>query len=184
MLHPLRPDQRRVEKPSEGTPADQKNRHIMTLHFDFGQLPSEADLTTLGRDFNEIFERNTLGVDRVRWGGIRRTAFGFAARKWRRSLRNRRASSKGGTVGHLKHKGPRPLPAMPSIDTGFLSPQAAAFTSQDSVETESPQSLIPSSAPTSDMEKESEGSATVTGSIQDAFEKLRKARKDNKKSMP
>lgn len=103
MLHLIRADHVDTDKSLEVTPMDQGNGHIVTLHFEFGENPSEQDVTTLGQNFNEIFERGTLGAHRIRWGGMRRTIFSLATRKLRGSLRRRRASGKGKIVAHMNH---------------------------------------------------------------------------------
>ena len=67
MLHPLPP------WPDETIDTDPTKQHTMTLHFDFGKKPSENDIEQLGFKFNELFERNTIGIHQVRWGGLKRS---------------------------------------------------------------------------------------------------------------
>ncbi|KAL8645949.1 MAG: hypothetical protein Q9226_007070 [Calogaya cf. arnoldii] len=132
MLHPIRTDRVDINKAPEVPPVDQGNGHFVTLHFDFGDKPSEHELITLGQGLKEFFERSTLRVHRVRWGGMRRTMFGLATRRLRGSLRKRRV-----------------LAFEPS-STELLSPQTAESDFQDFMTTGS-YSPSASSAPTPDM---------------------------------
>ncbi|KAI4142043.1 MAG: hypothetical protein LQ341_003332 [Variospora aurantia] len=96
MLHPLQPDSAEDDKSYETSPSELADRHIVTLHFDFGGNPSGKNLETLGRNFNEIFERNTLGVQRVRWGGVRVSAFARATRRFSAASRRRKLNQEAG----------------------------------------------------------------------------------------
>lgn len=77
MLHPLQRvqgDGSRTALPrTEDTNLDVFKRQILTLHLDFCKNPSHADIERLGQQLNQIFERHTLNVDRVRWGGMKRS---------------------------------------------------------------------------------------------------------------
>ncbi|KAL9006286.1 MAG: hypothetical protein Q9188_000943 [Gyalolechia gomerana] len=155
MLHPLRSDQLEIKKTPEGTSVGQWNGHVVTLHFEFGEgKPSVDQVTTLGQHFNDLFERNTFGVHRIRWGGIRRSTFGNVAKRLRGSLRRHRARSTGGQAINTDYGGPRSSPVVATRNMELLSPQAAEFEFQESVGDESPRSLLPSSVATSDMEAE------------------------------
>lgn len=46
-------------------------RQVVSLHFEFDEKPPNAHLERLGYELNVLFERNTLGVNRVRWGGMK-----------------------------------------------------------------------------------------------------------------
>ncbi|KAI4188650.1 MAG: hypothetical protein LQ346_005271 [Caloplaca aetnensis] len=172
MLHPIRKDRVDSDKASKVPPMDQGNGHIVTLHFDFGDKPSEDDMTTLGQGLNEIFERSTLRVHRVRWGGLRRTMFGLVARRLRGSLRKRRASQIGRSTAHPRLLAARSSPAVPRQDWDLLSPQAAEFDSPDFVATGSSNSPVASSAPTSDIEREPEISKEVAVKLCKSVERL------------
>lgn len=97
MLHPLHKSQKdgsQTELPSE----ENKNpypfsRQTVTLHFEFAEKPSHANVQLLGRQLNNIFELYKLGVNRVRWGGMKQSAFARVMGSFQASLaRSRRAS--------------------------------------------------------------------------------------------
>ena len=60
----------------------------LTLHYDFTEKPSQAYIEMFGKELNEFFERN-VGVNGVRWGGIRPSILAQAAKKFRRAGRER-----------------------------------------------------------------------------------------------
>ncbi|KAL8933829.1 MAG: hypothetical protein Q9216_006196 [Gyalolechia sp. 2 TL-2023] len=152
MLHPLRPEKKEIEK--RNGPLAQWDGHVVTLHLEFGGgKPSEAQVVALGQHFNDLFERNALGVHRIRWGGMKRSTFGRAARKFRGNLRKRRASSNGWRANYRKCAAQSPS-AVATKKMDLLSPQVSGFESQGSIDNESPKSILPSSVPTSDMEGE------------------------------
>lgn len=141
------------DRPPAVDPLALPKGHIVTLHFDFGDKPSEENLIILGRNLNEIFERNTLEVHRVRLGEVRSTAFARATRRFSTS-RKRRLSGRGRPSGQWKHLSSSSSESKVQLDGKHLSPQSAAFETLDSMDSGSPSSLMASSAPTSDMEKE------------------------------
>ena len=77
MLHPLpncQNDGPQMEISLEQTTnLDIIKRQTVTLHFDFADKPPPAHIEVLGRHLNHVFDRNNLGVNRVRWGGIRQS---------------------------------------------------------------------------------------------------------------
>lgn len=150
MLHPLQPDSAEDDKSYETSPSELADRHIVTLHFDFGGNPSGKNLETLGRNFNEIFERNTLGVQRVRWGGVRVSAFARATRRFSAASRRRKISGTKRPSPPLQHLASS---SIKKLDMGLLTPQTSVFEAQDSMDTGSPGSLVASSVQTSDREK-------------------------------
>ena len=90
MLHPLPKEGLHDDlSPKETAGYDPRKKHALTLHFDFSEKPSQIYIETLGRELNEIFQRN-VGVNRVRWGGIRRHMFILAAKSFLRASRERR----------------------------------------------------------------------------------------------
>ncbi len=97
MLHPLDKVQKDGSQnvlPSEkDTNLDAFKRHTVTLHFEFTNQPPPIDVKTLGRELNSIFERYTLNVNRVRWGGMRQSAAALAVGNFQQAGRRRRASS-------------------------------------------------------------------------------------------
>lgn len=99
MLHPLEKAQSIQENGSaptlgEDIDLDIFKRQTVTLHFDFCDKPSHAVVKAFGQNLNQIFETDNLGVNRVRWGGMRQSAAGLAFGTFQRSLhRHRRASS-------------------------------------------------------------------------------------------
>lgn len=101
MLHPIHKSQQDGSKlelsPEESASQDpfKLKRQTVTLHFDFAEKPSHANVRMLGRHLNDGFERYTLGVNRVRWGGMRRSAAARAVGSFQAGLkRYRRASMK------------------------------------------------------------------------------------------
>ncbi|KAI4221144.1 MAG: hypothetical protein L6R36_007112 [Xanthoria steineri] len=147
MLHPLR-----QHKPSgvvsDDCPYRRAIGYVMTLHFNFGDKPPDEHIVTLGRNLNKIFERNTLGVHRVDWGGLEGTMFTRATRKFQKNLMKRRASSQS----------QRPTMALLSststvgpVNSGLLSPSAVAFDGHDSGGEDSG-SVLTTSAPTTPAE--------------------------------
>ena len=99
MLHPLEKAQKSQENGSalslgEDTDLDIFKRQTVTLHFDFCDKPSHEVVKAFGQELNQIFETDNLGVNRVRWGGMKQSAAGRAFGILQRSLhRHRRASS-------------------------------------------------------------------------------------------
>lgn len=94
MLHPLDRKGITAQSPSkESTSQDQTKHQTLTLHFDLMGWPSEASVEKLGSQFNNIFDRNTVGVMGVRWGGLRPSMYNRATEIFLASLmRNRRMS--------------------------------------------------------------------------------------------
>ena len=92
MLHPLaRKGSDDESSRKEAASLDPLKGYIMTLHFDFGAKPPATYIEMLGRELNDIFARN-VGVNRVRWGGMRQSLVALAAKKFQNRLRKRRAS--------------------------------------------------------------------------------------------
>ncbi|MCJ1396466.1 hypothetical protein MMC18_009356 [Xylographa bjoerkii] len=129
MLHPITSDcstsaSQRREPPSP----DPAKRHTVTLHFDFGDKPTKEHLEKFGLELDDIFERFTLGVHRVRWAGMR-SAFAIAAKIFQRGLNRSRRSS-------MLRREDGNSPARPDLGLGrsssehLLSPLNSQFTSQ------------------------------------------------------
>ena len=94
MLHPLRKEGRDDElERREAASLDPFKGHALTLHFDFSEKPSSTYLELLGREMNDFFQRN-VGVNRVRWGGMRPSIAARAAKTLQDRLRRRRASTR------------------------------------------------------------------------------------------
>ncbi|CAD6590615.1 MAG: hypothetical protein ASARMPREDX12_004603 [Alectoria sarmentosa] len=93
MLHPLQREGSEDELcHKEAASLDPFKGHALTLHFDFSEKPSQIYLEMLGRELNEFFQRN-VGVNRVRWGGMRQSMVVIAAKSFQAKLRrNRRAN--------------------------------------------------------------------------------------------
>ncbi|KAL8960791.1 MAG: hypothetical protein Q9193_002561 [Seirophora villosa] len=154
ILHPLRTDRGDDDKSYETSPSELADGRIVTLHFDFGGKPLVSNLETLGRKFNEIFERNTLGVHRVRWGGERPSVFARATRRFAAS-RKRKAIGTKRAPAHMKHMPSSMSCCNKKLDKGLPSPQTSVLDTQDSLDTESSSPLLSSSAPNSDRERAS-----------------------------
>ncbi|KAL9065712.1 MAG: hypothetical protein Q9161_008047 [Pseudevernia consocians] len=170
MLHPLQKLQKdgsRTEVSSEeNTKLDHFRSRTVTLHFDFADQPTHAEVETLGRQLNNVFERSIFGVNRVRWGGMKLSAAARAVGTFQAGLKRcRRASMKqptatlnmGATEEWLPQKKPELLtpssstqhspPALDSPATGgmdFNPPNVGAipFPSSMSSNEESDESQI------------------------------------------
>lgn len=172
MLHPLRSDQTKIGNTSSDISGIHANGHVVTMHFEFGRgKPSEEQVKTLGRHFNHLFERNTFGVHRVRWGGIRRSTFGLVAHRFRGSLRKRRASGIGRPAILTKYGGPRSLPAIATKNNGLLSPQTAGSECHESAGDESSGSVVLSSVQNSDVEGELDSATMNARQLQETTER-------------
>ena len=100
MLHPLKRqglnEQRLVDQLSrkEAASLDPFKRHTLTLHFDFGDKPSQISITALGQELNGIFRRINVGVSRVRWGGRRQSMVARVAKTFQATLKKNRRANK------------------------------------------------------------------------------------------
>ena len=90
ILHPLK-RKGSDDEVSQELAADPLKGHALTLHFDFSEKPSPNYIEVFGRELNDFFKRN-VGVNRVRWGGVRQSMFARATRNFKDSLKRRRAS--------------------------------------------------------------------------------------------
>lgn len=92
MLHPLKGNGSDVElSRREAAELDPLKGHALTLHFDFSEKPSSTYLETLGRELNDFFERN-VGINQVRWGGMRQPMAVRWAKVFQAGVRKRRES--------------------------------------------------------------------------------------------
>ena len=79
-------------------------RHTLTLHFDFSNKPPWSHIERLGLGLNDSLERNTVGVGRIRWGGLH-SIVARAAKTWmatveqRRTQRQRASTNNSGSEG-------------------------------------------------------------------------------------
>lgn len=151
MLHPLHHHHKGNQSSDETSKITGASRHMVTLHFDFGEKPSNEHLETIGQKLNEIFELNTLGVHRVRWGGMRETPFGRAIRSFT-LMRERRASENGSRSSAIDRISHESLCSMDGLDTSRLSPRIAVFDDPDSIGGETPSPYTASSPATSNTE--------------------------------
>ena len=80
----------------ECTIQDAFKRRTVTLHIDFCDQPSLTDIATLGTQFNYLFERSSLSVNQIRWGGMQGSAALRALGNFQagRLKRSRRVSTK------------------------------------------------------------------------------------------
>lgn len=93
MLHRLQregSDDESTQKEAAGL--DPFKGHALTLHFDFSKKPSQEYIVMLGRELNEFFERH-VGVNRVRWGGMRQSMVARAAQSFQARLKRYRRAS-------------------------------------------------------------------------------------------
>ena len=110
MLHPL--NKSSLDAPPSPRPplSPALEGKTVTFHMDFSRKPSLEDIETLGSQMNKIFEHHSLGVTRIRWGGMRHNASSHSLRVFQRILiRQRRASET------------RQLPEVDSDDCSDLS---------------------------------------------------------------
>ena len=83
MLHPLHKRDSDVQKPLTKSEPDRTKRYTVSLHLDFHGKPSLTSIERLGLELNGVFERETLDVNRVRWGGMHLTdVFARAAQQF------------------------------------------------------------------------------------------------------
>lgn len=93
MLHPLRSEAPKAPiHPTEDTPSELAKQTV-TLHFDFDHRPPVKIVETLGNELNHMFKRNSLRVNGVRWGGLKRSVTARAVQTFLAG-RDRRASEK------------------------------------------------------------------------------------------
>ena len=64
----------------------------LTLHIDFSEKPSGDYVERFGRELNEFFQLN-VGVNRVRWGGMRQAMAARYARYFQAQLKRNRSGS-------------------------------------------------------------------------------------------
>ena len=139
MLHPLpRPGSNPQAASCEPPSIDSSRQTIVTLHFDFGEKPTEEQVKKLGGDLNGIFERESLGVNRVRWGGMRKSAVDiFSAslkRIRRRSFHRLRTPVSLSRARPEELRTPTALDIMTPYSRGFGSPLVPESTVQSSRE--------------------------------------------------
>ncbi|KAL8713152.1 MAG: hypothetical protein Q9220_002673 [cf. Caloplaca sp. 1 TL-2023] len=152
MLHPVRQGQKEAQASTDTSTRELADRHVVTLDFEFGEKPSQQDVQVLGRKFNDLFERNTLGVHRIGWGGIRMKAFGRYVNVFRGFLRERRASNASGQPPLGFRTSYRSSTSMTRLNTDFLSPQSAVFDPPDLIYDDIPSHLSTSSPSTSNTD--------------------------------
>ena len=93
MLHPLQGiDPAGALSRREAANLPSFEGHTLTLHFDFSEKPSQDYLDRFGRELND-FHRLNLGVNRVRWGGMRQAMFARYARLFRAQLKRNRSGT-------------------------------------------------------------------------------------------
>lgn len=98
MLQPLQKNQeggpRAGLSPYSDTNLEAFKRQTVTLHIDFSNKPSPTDIEILGQQLNQIFERYyNLGVNGVRWGGMKQSPGSRAVGSFLAGLKRRRAST-------------------------------------------------------------------------------------------
>lgn len=69
---------------------DLAKRSELTLRFEFSDKPTAKDISLLGNELNSMFERNTLGINRVRWGGLRQPLLARATSVFQAMLERQR----------------------------------------------------------------------------------------------
>ena len=146
MLHPLRRGDTKARTTRQTTrqtsQMDISNQdtaigHTLTLHFDFGDKPPNIHIERLGLGLNNLFERNTLGVNRIRWGGLH-SIIARAARNWMATLERSRTRQQRSCINASGSEGcaspgllePPPTPAYTTRSHTTRSSAAASPTNQ------------------------------------------------------
>ena len=123
MLHPLERNQgdgaSNASASGNDNNLDAFKRRTVTLHIDFCNKPSHADIERLGNQLNKTFERYILGVNGVRWGGMKQSALARALRGFQAGPKRRRASS--GQLQAASDAGGSPSGSN-GDDSAFLTP--------------------------------------------------------------
>ena len=139
MLHPLRTEGSDNEIfRREAASLDPFKGHTLTLQFDFSEIPSQPYIENFGRELNDFFHRN-VGINRVRWGGVRPSVAARAAKSFSKSLRQRRASTRlqqsspSDDLSHSRVPENAQDPLTPS-SLGQHSPQPAELASKGNLE--------------------------------------------------
>lgn len=143
LSEPPRPAPEVVPVPSEPASQtipfiDSSRQTTVTLHFDFGEKPTKEQVRKLGGELNGIFERESLGVNRVRWGGMRKSAVDiFSAslkRIRRRNFDRLRTPVSPSRARPEELRTPTALDIMTPYSRGFGSPLVPESTVQSSRE--------------------------------------------------
>ena len=134
MLHPIRRDGVECKIPNEVGTIEQIKKYTVTLHFEFGEEPSESHIERLGQGFNEQFRNNNLDLLRIRWGEMNASGFVLATRKFQSSLLRRRSSKKEErpTKARLDTDSRRSVSTLDQNLLSPLSPPESRYHSQDS----------------------------------------------------
>lgn len=120
MLHPLDRNGTKAQSPAkEGTSLDldQAKRQTLTLHLDFAEKPSNVSIETLGYQLNGIFDPNTLGVNRVRFGSLRSSVFNRATKRFAAVAERHRRSSGRQQQPFMDTLHPVPCPTLRPLPT-------------------------------------------------------------------
>ncbi len=138
MLHPLqKPGSDDESSGKEAASLDAFKGHVLTLHYDFPEKPSQTYIEMLGRELNGFFRQN-VGVNRVRWGGMRPSMAARAAKSFYAPLR-RRASMRLELANHsddLSHSRVPENPQDPLTPSslGQHSPRPTELASEGNIE--------------------------------------------------
>ena len=92
MLHPLDDGNKRPLSPEPNSPLEESKKHTLTLHFDLSDKMDINVFKVFGQRIIELFDRNTFGVTRVRFGNLRPSKFADALKQLQRPIHDRRKS--------------------------------------------------------------------------------------------
>ena len=151
MLHPVQKEGSDTKTTSEIPDIEPHKKRTVTLHFDFLDKPTHEHLEIFGRGINGIFDRETLDVNRVRWGGMKRSTFARAAKRFHAPIKKRRASMRA-QPGSLTRQ-----VVLSSSSSNLLSPasaDSAGFERQGSTDTSISESAMRSPPKSSDSNEE------------------------------
>ena len=145
MLHSIREipnGQKSASSTDECTIQDAFKRRTVTLHIDFRDQPSLTDIETLGTQFNYLFERSSLSVNLIRWGGMQGSAAlralgnfqaGGLKRSRRVSMEQQQATLDMGAVGRWSSEKNADLLTPSSSSSNQHSPRVLEFKTTESL---------------------------------------------------
>ena len=79
-----------ADSPGAGSWVDLARQPVLTLHFDLDGKPTARNMEFLGNALNDMIRRNGLGINRIRWGGIRQSSLAHATSVFQAMLRRQR----------------------------------------------------------------------------------------------
>ena len=137
VLHPLEEEGPSSQVPPEE--GDPSKLHTVTLHLDFSDKPTKVDIENLGFEFNKVFERRRLGLNRIRWGGMqcRQAIIARAARRFLAMIgQPQKKRERSVSIGNYSDGMLSPIPP-------FTPASMARFSDRNPTHSNSPSPQIP-----------------------------------------